>query len=1447
MLDVTRIYNSLAADTVGAYGPGWSSIHELALSPMGDGVVWATLSDGAVVAFVAGAGENDYRVVGPRPLRLTAAPDGGWTLHEGHVKPWAFDADGVFTGGTAGAATLSVERDDAGRIVRVAEGRSGRSVTYGWNGDRVVAASTSDGRTATYTYDDAGVLVARRPPGRCDQLRGGGPPVIDVTDADGVRLAHNVYDRDGRVVEQTNEMGRTTRYEYSELGTTLVSDTVDGPRNAFTHDARGNLTALVDGLGAAMRLTYDEADRVTRVVDRTGAVTTHTFDDRGNLTSRTDADGLGQAWKWDERDRLVAETHRNGAVTTYAYDGDHRRPSLIVGPDGATISITVDPQTDLPLEIVDADGVRPPSPTTPTVSSSPAIDALGRRTSIRYDAAGLPIETVDASGGVTRLFNDGAGRVVESIIGDDVVRFAYTPAGRPLSGVDAVGQAWSATFGDHGRLDTFADGDGSAVAFEWDLFGNIDTVVAPDGGRFGHVYDQANQLVAAFDPDGNTSRRELDAEGRVIAVTDPAGRKWRRDLDVLGRTVVSIAPDGARTRYEYNPLGLVGRVVHPDGHAVAAEHDVAGRVTTIVDELGARYEYGYTPGGRLAERRWPSGRVERWTYDAAGHLASHDEDGVRTEYRTDGLGRLVAVDSGDGSVRIGRTPNGDLVEIDDPVASQQFEVDAAGRLTAAVDGTGVRSTYDWDARGHLTAATDPSGLASSIGYDARGRQSEMVTPGGDRFDFGFDAVGWIASFTDPTGTTTNRRDPSGRIVGIDRPGLPGVDVELDAVGRVAGIRSAGRLDRTYTYDQRGRLADAVRVAQDLRTTFAWDPVGRLDRVDGPSGSLVAERDVDGRLTGWTQDSVQVGIRRDDAGRPVGFDDEVLGPVTGPPRRPVERDRAGRIVSDGEGGTYRYDHAGRLAEALAPSGVRRAFRYGTRGLLSSELGPDGERSYRRGILGRVEAIVHPDWTETRFGYDARGRRIRAREPDGTVVRYRWDDTDRLIGLERVDPEGRVERHRFSIDALGRPAAVDDRPVLWDDLRTGRPLKVGATRDLHLDGRHRPTRPGADWIPPDADPWGTGGGDEPGVGFGSELSAFGLVWMGARVYDPRTREFLSPDPLLATPGRPGASSVYTYGFLDPVNFLDPSGLRPVSQEEWAATRTAQEQGRLGQAWEAIQHDPWGTLAMVGVAAVGVGLCFVPGGQAIGVGILIGVGTSAAAGIATGTFNPRGVAISGAFGAIPGGSTLRSAMLVGAASGVGADATTQLVTSGRIDPSSLGPSALLGAGGGALGHGINTHLGGARPTVDEPAVPALPPAPERLALPAAPERLALPPGRTPLAIEAGPQPLALPSGGAHATGPDFIVHPNGEIVAVPTGATGPTPVASGKGMQFTGGSGGHGLDARVTDIRVMDPVTGGKYPHPNGYVSYSNGAGQTVNPTTGQTVGRSDPSWHLDWSSP
>jgi RHS repeat-associated protein len=117
-------------------------------------------------------------------------------------------------------------------------------------------------------------------------------------------------------------------------------------------------------------------------------------------------------------------------------------------------------------------------------------------------------------------------------------------------------------------------------------------------------------------------------------------------------------------------------------------------------------------------------------------------------------------------------------------------------------------------------------------------------------------------------------------------------------------------------------------------------------------------------------------------------------------------------------------------------------------------------------------------------------------------------------------------------------------------------------------------------------------------------------------------------------------------------------------------------------------------------------------------------------------------------------------------------------------------------------------------------------------------------PLGLAAGAGYGSAATGTGATTSPSFVVKPNGETIIVPKGAQGPVPVASGKGFMYRGGSGGHGLNAAASDVRIMDPVTGGKYPKPNGYASYLNSGGQTVNPFTGQTLAKSDPFWHWEF---
>jgi hypothetical protein len=102
----------------------------------------------------------------------------------------------------------------------------------------------------------------------------------------------------------------------------------------------------------------------------------------------------------------------------------------------------------------------------------------------------------------------------------------------------------------------------------------------------------------------------------------------------------------------------------------------------------------------------------------------------------------------------------------------------------------------------------------------------------------------------------------------------------------------------------------------------------------------------------------------------------------------------------------------------------------------------------------------------------------------------------------------------------------------------------------------------------------------------------------------------------------------------------------------------------------------------------------------------------------------------------------------------------------------------------------------------------------------------------------------GAAPEGAPDFIGTENGELIPIPRGAQGPSPAYNGKGIQYTGGSGGNGLADTASDVRIMDS-TPPKPPspgYPKGYVNYTNAGNQSINPYTGQTVDKYSDWWHI-----
>ncbi len=1344
----------------------------LDLSAVEAGIVRLVFTDGALVTFRSSIGSkppssssSSSSTAGSwlpntrRRLALTRnidrAGDGaGWTVVRDHGRRrFHFDESGRLVGGSELAATYHLDWGD--REVVAAEERSGRWVRYALDHHgRVAEVVSSDGRRCRYRYDRDGRCVrVERAVGDLVYAHDGHGFLVSSTDADGVAAFVNTYNEAGRVTGQVAPHGRRTRFEYLDNGGTRITEqtastTVSGGgSNLLFHDAQGNLTALYGSDGVAMRAAYDDRGRLVHHIDRAGAVTTYAYTDTDLIARRTDPDGLAEERDYDDRGRLVAQRDRAGAVHRFLYEGDNPHPARIEGPAGTGLTTVFDDRW-LPVAVTDADGVATKFDWDRDGQLVACVNGAGDRTTITYDDTGQLTGVVEPSGRATTLTLDGSGRVAATVDVEGVEqRFSYTAAGRVVAMTSPDPGSWTATYGPHGSVVSVADAIGATVGFDHDDTGRIVAMTAPDGSVTTQTWNGLGQLLSVTDPGGATTTQTYDRAGRSIAVELPDGRTHRRKVDELGRTVTLIEPDGAAWRRTYHPNGQVASVTDSSGATWRFELDTVGRVVAEIGPDGGRRTFTYSPGSRLLTETTPAGRTITTTYDPAGRpIAAIDDDGVMAAIASDPDGRALIPATG------GRAADPDPTAGLGGGSAEPSQVGPDGGGWGTAGWPGSPATFAHDPRRLLTAVTEPSGVVTRMARDIRGRLTGTMTGSypASRCVTGvnYDPSGSVARTVDGSGAVTTYRHSSSGLL------------EQLLFGDGSGGGAGSGLGITFTRDDAGRPTRLSSLAPTVLASFGYDPCGRLaDVASGPTstilerdqrgsvtsiatamtasdsgGSTHYERDPDGLVTAVVDPTGRrTELRRTPAGRLWGFTDDVAGEVALPPvGRREERDTAGRLVVDRHGRRYRYDLAGRIAEAVSPSGERWRYTYNDLGLLATDTHTPAPRvglaltaspgrgsadaaerrtfSYDPG--GRLTHLTDAHGGVTRFTYDAAGRRTSRVDPDGGTVAYTWDELDRLLSVAVSPADGERRTRRFTHDGLGHVVAVDDVSIGWDPVLTNKPVRIADRRYLRAGLAVRPAEPDSRWFDGTFDdPYGSapGTGDGIGLGYRGELTVDGLVFIGDRVYDPATRAFLSKDPLPPRPGTNGSfASPYLYAWSDPVNHVDPTGREPVSIEEFEAWRERQENNRFERAGQAIVDDPWGSLAMATVVVGGTVLLATPFAP-VGAGILIGAASSAAMGLATDNFNPRAVALSGAFGAVPGGSSVRAAFAVGAAENV----ATQVIVDGRgLTEINIGEAIVDGTFSGAMRY---LHTGGTANVVpDGPTSDIVPASPVSAALP-------------------------------------------------------------------------------------------------------------------------------------
>ncbi len=527
-----------------------------------------------------------------------------------------------------------------------------------------------------------------------------------------------------------------------------------------------------------------------------------------------------------------------------------------------------------------------------------------------------------------------------------------------------------------------------------------------------------------------------------------------------------------------------------------------------------------------------------------------DPEGYTTTYTHDAVGHLTAVGRPDGS-SLGFTfdGNGNMTVLTNPSSIQHgFGFNAVNMNSSYQTPISGTYSYVYDRDRRLTEINFPSGQQIRNIYDTT-RLSQVQTPEGN-IDYTYLCGTNVGSITKGTEAITFGYD--GKLVtSIDLAGTlnQSLGYTYNNDFNVTGFTYAGDTEN-YTYDDDGLLTGAGSFAitrnaqnglpeavnggalsqshtfngygeQDGQvSTISGQSVGswslaqddngqiiqKIETVDGITSTYDYTYDEVGRLLTVTKDSVLVEAYQYDATGTRSSETNTL------------RDIAGR--------SFGYSEEDHLLTAGTAS-----YQYDVDGFLTTKTDGSDVTTYNYSSRGELLSIDLPDGRDIDYDHDPLGRRI-AKIVDGTTMKkYLWQGLTRLLAV--YDGSNNLIM-RFEY-ADGRMPVAMTRGGATYYLTYDQVGSLKAVADSAGNVVKRIDYDSFGNIINDTDP----SFDMPfGFAGGLHDKDTGLVQFGYRDYDPDIGRWTAKDPILFAGGD---TDLYGYVLNDPVNAVDPLGLR------------------------------------------------------------------------------------------------------------------------------------------------------------------------------------------------------------------------------------------------------------------------------------------------------------------
>lgn len=1041
---LSRTYNALDTRD-GLFGMNWSSVLDSYLRLARDGSVDARLPDGSGVYFVAdGNGgfqpgqEGVFHTLARNGSEFTLSTPDQVFYHYEVISPTALLTQIRDRHDNA----IAFERGADGLVTTVTD-TAGRRFTLAYNGKHIASITDPLGRVIRYGYDGEGNLVS------VTDARGGvrrfeyeNYLLTKLTDAEGILYLQNIYDDQGRVVEQIDASGKHSYFDFGAEGQTTFTDNLDN-QTVDKYDDLGRVTETTDALGHTEHFAYDAQYNVTSYTDRRDNTWTYTYDARGNRLTEADPQGHTITYTYNDTNDLTSITDEGGAdgsarTTTYVYDGDGNLVR-IERPDGAAIRSTYDshgqmvtltnPRNRTTTFVYDAQG-----------NLIQVADPLTNATRYGYDVMGRQISMTDANNHTARFGYDANDNVVQ--ITDPKVRavtFVYDDNDLLMRMVDRRGGVTTYEYDENLKLISETDPLGHTTTYSYDAMYNRIRMTDPRGGETLYRYNANYWLIEVEDALGGITRFEYDPNGNLIRVTDALDHATSFEYDSLNRLVKQTGALSNITRYEYDAVGRRTAMTNPRGAVTHYVYDVLNRLIRVLDALGGEWLTTYDANGNIIGLTDANGHTTTMIYDAADRLTGRtDAGGHSTRFTYDGVGnRLTVTDALSRVTRYAYDENDNLATTTDALNGvTRLAYDAEDQPVAVTDANNHTTGFAYNLDGQLITLTEAGGQVSHYEYDAAHNLIRFTNAKGNAWTYAYDALNRRITETDPLGHATRYAyDKLGQRIRVtDANGIQ-TRYDYDALGRLAAVVQNEQtslpadyqtnVTTRYAYDAVDNLT-AITDANGETTTFAYD---LLDRLTGevnplghvwqyeydPAGNLTQRTDAESQVTGYTYDA-------DDLLTAIGYPDNssITFAYDAVHNQTAMTDTLGLTRNE-------YDALNRLVASVNHVGQWVRSTYDPVGNRTSLIYPDGKVvHYEYDSTNYAQRVIDPDGNTFSVTRDATHNIARIDNPNQTRAEYDVDAAERLTAVRNVPTQTlheTISSFAYTLDPVGNRTRIE----------------------------------------------------------------------------------------------------------------------------------------------------------------------------------------------------------------------------------------------------------------------------------------------------------------------------------------------------------------------------------------------------------------------------------------